>query len=73
LQVLTGSFAIRLKSLTTAEVYTKALWTAIQEKAPNFAKWVEAVSVHPSVTSIYDEKVIIEGTRARIAKARANI
>jgi glutathione S-transferase len=54
-------------------VYPKALWTSIQEKAPNFAKWVEAVSVHPSVTSIYDAKAIIEGTRARIAKARANI
>ena len=70
-QVLTGSFVIRLKGLTKAEIYPKALWAGIEEKAPNFVKWVEAVSVHPSVTSIYDEEAIIAGTKARIAKLKA--
>ncbi|KAK4102849.1 thioredoxin-like protein [Parathielavia hyrcaniae] len=70
-EVLTASFAVRLKTLTRAEIYPKALWTAIEEKAPNFAKWAEAVSVHPSVTSIYDEKMTVEGTRQKFEKARA--
>lgn len=46
----------------------KRLWTAIEQKAPNFVKWADAVSKHPSVTSIYDEQNIIEGTKKRIAK-----
>ncbi|KAK4150280.1 thioredoxin-like protein [Chaetomidium leptoderma] len=71
-EVLTGSFVVRLRSLTRAEVYPKSLWAAIEEKAPNFVKWSEAVSAHPSVTSIYDEKTILEVTKARIAKLSAS-
>ncbi len=72
LQVLTASFAIRIKGLAAAGIYPAALWTAIEEKAPNFRKWLDAVSVHPSVTYIYDEQAIIEGTKARIAKLKAS-
>jgi len=72
-EVLTGSFVIRLKALTAADVYPKLIWTAIEEKAPNFLKWAEAVVVHPSVTSIWDEKKLVEGAKARIAKLRANV
>ncbi|KAK4040362.1 thioredoxin-like protein [Parachaetomium inaequale] len=71
-EVLTGSFALRLKSLTAAEVYPKAIWTAIEEKAPNYVRWSAAVVAHPSVTSIYDEERVVEGTKARIAKIRAS-
>jgi glutathione S-transferase len=70
-EVLTGSFVIRLVTLSKAGVYPGNLGSSIAEKAPNFWKWAEAVSVHPSVTSIYDEEKIIAGTKARIAKARA--
>jgi glutathione S-transferase len=70
-EVLTGSFVIRLVSLTKAEVYPKELGTSIAERAPNFWKWAQAVAKHPSVTSIYDEDKIISSTKARIAKARA--
>ncbi|KAH6855362.1 thioredoxin-like protein [Chaetomium sp. MPI-CAGE-AT-0009] len=65
-EVLTGSFVIRLKTLTAADIYPESLWTAIEEKAPSFVKWAHAVAAHPSVTSIFDEKKIVEGTRARI-------
>ena len=58
--------------MTAAEVYPKALWTELEEKAPNYARWAAAVAAHPSITSIYDEKVIIEGAKTRIAKARAS-
>lgn len=71
-EVLTGSFVIRLDSLTKAGIYPKALWSAIEEKTPNFIKWAKAVSTHPSVTSIYNERVIVEGTKAWIARIRAN-
>jgi hypothetical protein len=72
LQVLTGSFAIRLKTLTKAEVLPKTLWTTLEERAPNFIKWAEVVSVHPSVTSIYNEREIVESTKAKIAQLKAN-
>ncbi|KAJ4298399.1 hypothetical protein N0V88_003429 [Collariella sp. IMI 366227] len=71
-EVLTGSWAIRFKTLTKAEVLPGSLWSLASEKAPNFIKWVEAVSVHPSVTSIYEEDKVVEGVKARIAKLRAD-
>ncbi|KAL2198856.1 thioredoxin-like protein [Corynascus similis CBS 632.67] len=71
-EVLTGSFVLRLKALTAANVYPKTIWTAIEEQAPNFTKWAEAVAAHPSVTSIWDEKRNVEGTSERLAKLRAN-
>jgi len=71
-EVLTGSFVIRLVTLSKAGVYPSTLGSSIAERAPNFWKWAEAVATHPSVTSIYDEEKIIAGTRARIAKARAS-
>ncbi|CAP67177.1 uncharacterized protein PODANS_1_21910 [Podospora anserina S mat+] len=70
-EVLTGSFVIRHKSLSKTDLYPSNLWPSIVEKAPNFAKWAEVVAVHPSVTSIFKEQEIIDGTRARIAKLKA--
>lgn len=58
-------------SLSNAGVYPASLAKSISEKAPNFWKWAQAVSAHPSVTNIYDEAKIIESTKARLAKARA--
>jgi hypothetical protein len=70
-QVLTASFAVRVKTLSGAGIYPAALWAAIQEKAPNFRRWLDAVSVHPSVTYIYNEEDIVQATKARLAKIRA--
>jgi glutathione S-transferase len=70
-EVLTGSFVIRIVTLSKAGIYPNSLTTLIAEKAPNFWKWAQKVAVHPSVTGIYDEQAIIESTKARIAKARA--
>jgi glutathione S-transferase len=71
-QVLTGSLVLRLKSLTKADVLPWNIWLAIEQKAPNFIKWAEAVTSHPSVTKIFDEKKNTEYARARIAKLRAS-
>jgi len=70
-EVLTGSFVIRLVSLSKAGLYPSNLSSSIAEKAPNFWKWAEAVAKHPSVTGIYDEEAIIASTKKRIAKAQA--
>lgn len=70
-EVLTGSFVIRLLSLGKAGIYPSNTLSLIEEKAPNFWKWANEVSVHPSVIGIYDEAAIIEGIKARVAKARA--
>ncbi|KAK0655071.1 thioredoxin-like protein [Cercophora newfieldiana] len=70
-EVLTGSFALRLVSLTKVDVYPTQLWEAVQKQAPNVAKWAEAVAAHPSVRGIYNEEAVIEGTKKRIAKIRA--
>lgn len=71
-EVLTGSFVIRIVTLSKAGIYPGKLSTSIAEKAPNFWRWAEKVAVHPSVTGIYDEEAIIASTKARIAKARAS-
>lgn len=71
MQVLTGSLVLRLRAFSKAGVYPTALWTAVEEQAPNFARWAEAVTAHPSVTSIFDEKAQTEAARTRIAKLRA--
>lgn len=71
-EVLTGSFVIRLVTLTKAGIYPVKPGGSIAERAPNFWKWAEKVAAHPSVTSIYDEERIISSTKARIAKARAS-
>lgn len=70
-EVLTGSFVIRLLSLGKAGIYPSNFLGLIEQQAPRFWKWAKEVSIHPSVIGIYDENAIVEGTRARIAKARA--
>lgn len=70
-EVLTGSFVIRLLSLSKAGIYPTNFLSLIESQAPNFWNWTKEVAVHPSVIGIYDEATIIEGTKARIAKARA--
>jgi glutathione S-transferase len=71
-EVLTGSFVIRLVSLSKAGLYPSKLSSSISERAPHFWKWAETVAAHPSVTSIYNEEKVIASTKTRIAKARAS-
>lgn len=70
-EILTGSFVIRLVSLSKAGLFPSTLTDSLSGKAPNFWKWAQNVAKHPSVTSIYDEDKIIASTKARMAKARA--
>ncbi|GAB1312433.1 Glutathione-S-transferas-like protein omega 1 [Madurella fahalii] len=70
-EVLTGSLAIRLITFVKVGVFPGSLYASLPEKAPNFVNWLENVSVHPSVTSIYDEEKVIASAKARIARFRA--
>jgi glutathione S-transferase len=60
-------------SLTKAGLYPTQLWDEVEKQAPNVAKWAKAVAAHPSVTGIYDEQAVIEGTKKRIAKIRGEV
>ncbi|ETS82301.1 hypothetical protein PFICI_07303 [Pestalotiopsis fici W106-1] len=71
-EVITGPFLIRAMALSRHGVYPTSLVELIAEKAPHFHKWATAVSSHPSLTSVFDENVIVERSwnkRARMRKA----
>lgn len=71
LQVLTGSFVLRIVTFIKAGLYPASMGTGLTEKAPHFWRWAEAVAAHPSVRSIFDEETVISWNKARFAKARA--
>ncbi|KAI1092180.1 glutathione S-transferase domain-containing protein [Rostrohypoxylon terebratum] len=70
-EVLTGSFIVRLFTLPKYGLFPEHILSDLSTKAPNFYKWGQAVSKHPSVLVIYDEKVIAERSKERVAKLRA--
>ncbi|KAI1775801.1 glutathione S-transferase domain-containing protein [Hypoxylon cercidicola] len=70
-EVLTGSFIVRLFTLPKYGVLPEIILSDLSAKAPNFYRWGEAVSKHPSVLGIYDEKVMAAWTKERAAKLRA--
>ena len=69
---MTGSFAIRLLTLLKAGVYPASLGEEISAKAPNFYRWAQVVAKHPSVTSFYDEDVIINYNKGVVKKNRTS-
>ena len=44
-----------------------SILTTLESKAPNFWKWATATAKEQSVTYIYDEKKVAEGTIKRLA------
>ncbi|OTB03820.1 hypothetical protein M426DRAFT_321318 [Hypoxylon sp. CI-4A] len=69
-EVLTGSFIIRLFTFSKHGIVPKHLLRDLSTKAPNFYRWGDAVSKHPSVKGIFNEDTIVERTKQRIAKLR---
>ncbi|WYZ38515.1 hypothetical protein EsH8_III_000429 [Colletotrichum jinshuiense] len=70
-EVLTGSFTLRLFSFAKYELIPKSIIASLEEKAPNFYKWAQAVNNTPSVNQIYEEELVVERTKARLATLRA--
>ncbi|KAF3759908.1 thioredoxin-like protein [Cryphonectria parasitica EP155] len=69
-EVLTAPFVLRLKVFAKHGLLPAGLLTAFAEQAPNFHKWSEAVIKSPSVTGIFDEDLLVEKMKVRIAKAK---
>ncbi|KAI1847006.1 hypothetical protein JX266_006881 [Neoarthrinium moseri] len=71
-EVMMGPFVIRAVTLSKFGVYPTSLNEQIESKAPNFHSWAKAVSSHSSITSIFDEQVIVKRSlnkRHRMRKA----
>ncbi|KAI1294336.1 glutathione S-transferase domain-containing protein [Xylaria venustula] len=67
-EVLTGSFVIRLWKWSKYGLVPQKLIDQLSEKAPNFARWAEAVANHPSVSNIFDEEGTALRTKQRLGK-----
>ncbi|EFW99710.1 glutathione s-transferase [Grosmannia clavigera kw1407] len=72
-EVLTGSFVLRVVTLSKRGVYPNSLPTVVPAQAPKFWAWAEAVAAHPSVTGIYDEDIVAKSTKSRLEKQRAGL
>ncbi|RYP02176.1 hypothetical protein DL764_005927 [Monosporascus ibericus] len=69
-EVIMGPFVIRAVTLSKHGVYPKSLNAQIEAKALNFHKWASEVCKHPSITSIFDEDVIVARSRAKRSRMR---
>ncbi|KAG8629319.1 hypothetical protein KVT40_003184 [Elsinoe batatas] len=70
-EVLTAPFIVRFQTYSNDEFLPKSLGDGLK-KLPNFSKWAGALSQQESVTWVYNEEEILEGTRKRLAKMKAN-
>ncbi|KAK1599364.1 glutathione S-transferase domain-containing protein [Colletotrichum navitas] len=70
-EVLTGSFTLRLVSFAKHGLIPESVLSSLEQKAPNFYKWAQAVNNTPSVNGIYDEEKVVELTKQRLANMKA--
>ncbi|KAJ3528589.1 hypothetical protein NM208_g10132 [Fusarium decemcellulare] len=70
-EALVAPFVVRLFTWAKHGLLPASLFERLEKEAPNFYKWAQAVNKHPSVLSIYKEDVIIDATKKRIAKLKA--
>lgn len=69
-EVITGPFVIRAVTLSNHGVYPESLVRLAKERTPNFFRWAMAISSHPSITSIFDEGVIVARSVAKRERMR---
>ncbi|KAJ4263475.1 hypothetical protein NW762_006294 [Fusarium torreyae] len=70
-EVLTAPFVLRILTLSKHGILPTNLVSRLDKEAPNFYKWAQALSKNANVLEIYDENVIAEGTKKKVAKLRA--
>ena len=68
---MTASFVIRVLTYPKHDLLPKSILTSLETEAPAFWKWANVVVKEESVTYIWDEKKVVEGTKAIIAKLAA--
>ena len=69
-QVLTAPFLLRLHAFHTVGLLPKSVNDQLDE-LPNYSKWARATISQESVQYLWDEKDIMEKTKARREKLRA--
>ncbi|ORY13023.1 glutathione-S-transferas-like protein omega 1 [Clohesyomyces aquaticus] len=70
-EALIAPFILRIYALgNNTDLIPKSLIKGFNG-LPNFSKWAAEVVKHPSVTYIWDEKAILEGTKKKIAQLKA--
>ena len=66
-EVQTGSFVLRYMSYSKYGLQAKNLMSELEAETPNFYKWANAVVKERSVNYIWNEKEVVERTKARIS------
>jgi len=71
-EALTAPFVLRIYAFgrSTEALLPLSLIKGL-ESLPNFSRWAAAVIEHPSVTFIWDEEAVIQGTSKKIAQLKA--
>lgn len=69
--MLTGPFLLRLLSFPKFGLLQPSFLTSLEEKAPSFWAWANAVVKENSVNHFYDEELVGEATRRKIAQLSA--
>ncbi|KAF2867006.1 thioredoxin-like protein [Massariosphaeria phaeospora] len=67
-EALTAPFILRIYSLVKGGVLPQSLVSGLNG-LPNFTKWATEVIKHDSVTYIWNEHVVLEGTKKKLGKA----
>ncbi|KAI4645905.1 hypothetical protein J4E93_005483 [Alternaria ventricosa] len=69
-EALTAPFIIRTYAMAKHELLPKSVISGL-DALPNFSKWAAEVNKQESVTYIWDEEAVIDGTRKRIESQKA--
>lgn len=71
-EVHAAPFLLRFFALSKAGLLPESFGEGLNA-LPNFGKWARAVVAKDSVLQIWDEQAVVEGTRARIEKLKAQV
>lgn len=69
-EALTAPFIIRTYAMAKHGLLPKSILSGL-DALPNFSKWAAEVNKQESVTYIWDEEAVINGTRTRIESQKA--
>jgi glutathione S-transferase len=69
-EALTAPFILRIYTYAKTGLLPQSTISGLNA-FPNFSKWAAETIKHPSVTYIWDEEVIVSGTKAKLAQLKA--
>lgn len=69
-EALTAPFILRIYTFAKNDILPASILSGLNA-LPNFAKWAAEVIKQDSVTYIWDEQAIVQGTKKRIANLKA--